>query len=395
MAIENFDANVLYALVEQMAYPRLIGTPGEKQVIAQLKNEFRKRGFDPTDVISQQIRPTTWMAGLFLQLLNGTISSIIIGILLTWIFVGVIYCWYWFIAFLLATFFFASQSDCTKWTKGTVKTENLFVRLPARKEKKGSILFSSHFDTKSQAFPTFVRAAFYVIGILLGVPFLLVTFVNIIIVTLGHPDNIGLFILAQVFGWPAGICFFCLLFNYVGNKSMGAADNASGIAIVLELARYFKNKGGLDHYEIIFASFAAEEVGVVGSALWAKEYAANMDPTASFIFNFDMVGKPGIRYMGHIGFRKRPTNRKLNPLIETIAKKLNVSLSSFWMPIGAMTDRFPFAKRKWEGVDFISRAIALKAHTTKDTMENIDGEFLAETCEIARISAEWIDQGKI
>ncbi len=394
MSSSNFDAKGLYALVEQMAYPRLIGTPGEKRVIAQIKAEFQKRGFGPADVISHHIRPTTWMAGLFLQTLNGTIAAIIFGLLLTWISAGPIYLWYWLAAFIVSAIFFATRTDSTKWTKGTVETENVFVRVPPQKEKHGTILFASHFDTKSQAFPAFVRAAFYVFGILLGVPFLLVTVINLFAVTAGQPDNFVLLVLSQVLGWPAGACFFCLLFNYVGNKSVGAGDNATGTAIVLELARHFKATGGLDHHETIFAAFAAEEVGVVGSAFWAKEQGRDLDPATSFMFNFDMVGKPGLQYMGHIGFTKKPTNRKLNPLVVDIAKELNVPLTSFWMPIGAMTDRFPFAKRGWEGVDFISRALALQAHTTRDTMVNIDGDLMAQACEIARIGAERIDKGR-
>lgn len=378
-----------------MAYPRLMGTPGEKQVIAQVKAEFQKRGFGPTDIISHKIRPTTWMAGIFLQTLTGIVAAIIFGILFTWIYAKPIFIWYWLAAFIGAVVFFATRTDSTKWTVGTVNSENVFAKIPPKQEKRGTILFASHLDTKSQAFPSFVRAAFYVFGILLGVPFLLVTAINLIMVTGGQPDNVVLFLLAQILGWPAGACFFCLLFNYVGNKSVGAADNASGTAIVLELARYFKNIGGLDHYETFFASFTAEEVGVVGSAFWAKEYGAHLDPATSFMFNFDMVGKPGIQYMGYIGFTKKPTNRKLNPLVVKIARELHVPITSFWMPIGAMTDRFPFAKRGWEGIDFISRAIALQAHTTRDTMVNIDGDLMAQTCEIARIGAERIDKGQV
>ncbi len=394
MSSSHFDAKGLYTLVEQMAYPRFIGTPGEKRVIAQIKTEFQKRGFGPADVTSQHINPTTWMASIFLQSLTGTIAAIIFGILLTWTYAGPLFLWIWLAAFITAAIFFVSRMDSTRWTVGTVETENIFVRVPPQKEKHGTILFSGHFDTKSQSYPAFVRAVFYVLGILLGVPFLLVMLVNLLLVTFGQPDNAILSILAQVLGWPAGACFFLLLFNLVGNKSVGAADNATGTAIVLELARYFKERGGLDHYETIFAAFAAEEVGVVGSAFWAKEYGSNLDPATAYMFNFDMVGKPGLQYMGYIGFRKKPTNRKLNPLVVKIASELNIPMATFWMPIGAMTDRFPFAKRGWEGVDIISRTLAMQAHTTRDTMAGIDGELLAQACEIARMGAERIDQGK-
>ncbi len=394
MASSPFDAKGLHTLVEQMAYPRLTGTPGEKKVIAQLKTDFQQRGFVSADIISHQIRPSTWMSGPFLQVLGGIIAAIIFGILATWLSAGPIYVWFWLAAFIAAAIFFLSRMDTTRWTVGAVDTENIFVRIPPQKEKRGTILFGSHFDTKSQTFPTFVRAAFYVFGILLGVPFLLVTTINLFLVTSGQPDSFPLFVIAQVLGWPAGALFLCLFFNSVRNKSVGAGDNASGTAIVLELARYFKARGGLEHYETIFVSFAAEEVGVVGSALWAKKYAPEINPANAFMFNFDTVGKSPLQYMGFIGFRRKPTNGKLNPLVVSIANELNIPLETFWMPIGLMTDGFPLVKCGWEVIDFMSRALGMQVHTPRDTIANIDGNILAQACEISRIGAERIDEGK-
>jgi aminopeptidase YwaD len=219
--------------------------------------------------------------------------------------------------------------------------------------------------------------------------------VNLLLVTAGQPDSFPLFIIAQVLGWPAVICFVCLLFNKVGNTSVGAGDNATGMVIVLELARYFKERGGLDHFETIFATFSAEEVGIVGSVYWIQKYASDMNPATSFMFNFDMVGKPGLQYMRYFGFARKPTNRKLNSLVTSVAKDLNIPITDFFIPVGAMTDRFPFAKRGWESVDFITRALSLQAHTPRDTMANIDGEVLVQACEVARVSAEKIDKGQI
>ncbi len=395
MSSSHFDAKGLYTLVEKMAYPRLMGTPGEKQIITQIKGEFQKRGFGPADIISHQIRPTTWMSGLFMQVMNGVIATILLGILLTWIASEPVFLWIWIAAFIVAAIFFGSRTDPTKWTVGTIDSENIFVRIPPQKEKRGTILFASHFDSKSQLFPTFMRAIFYIVGIILGVLFLLVTLVNVLLVTAGQPDSFPLFVIAQILGWPATGCFICLLFNKVQNNSNGAGDNATGMAIVLELARNFKARGGLDHFETIFAIFSAEEVGVVGSAFWAQKYARDLNPATSFMFNFDMVGKPVLQYMSHFGFARKPTNCKLNPLVTAVAKDLNIPLADFSIPVGAMTDRWPFAKLGWESVDFITRALSLQAHTPYDTMANIDGEVLAQACEVVRISAEKIDMSQI
>ncbi|MFC2101422.1 M28 family peptidase [Bacteroidota bacterium] len=72
-----------------------------------------------------------------------------------------------------------------------------------------------------------------------------------------------------------------------GNSAPGADDNASGTAAVLELARI------LSQFEfdksIVFCTFSAEEVGLVGS----EYYASNAQSQGMDIlgyFNFDMIG---------------------------------------------------------------------------------------------------------
>ena len=70
-------------------------------------------------------------------------------------------------------------------------------------------------------------------------------------------------------------------------RSPGADDNATGVAGILETARL------LSHYTfdrtIIYANWCAEEIGLVGSAAYAADCAAqNMDIVG--YFNLDMTG---------------------------------------------------------------------------------------------------------
>lgn len=70
-------------------------------------------------------------------------------------------------------------------------------------------------------------------------------------------------------------------------RSPGADDNASGVAGILETARILSNYT-FDR-TIIYANWCAEECGLVGSAAYASECAAqNMDIVG--YFNLDMTG---------------------------------------------------------------------------------------------------------
>ena len=68
----------------------------------------------------------------------------------------------------------------------------------------------------------------------------------------------------------------------------GADDNASGVAVMLALARAAASrKAG---HTIIFAAFGAEEAGLVGSSVYVRDPLVPMDRTVALI-NFDMVGR--------------------------------------------------------------------------------------------------------
>jgi Zn-dependent M28 family amino/carboxypeptidase len=88
----------------------------------------------------------------------------------------------------------------------------------------------------------------------------------------------------------------------IGQIHPGADDNASGTAGVLELARLFAPLKGQVPRGILFASFAGEELGLLGSADWVKEPTRPLGKAVAML-NMDMIGR--IRdekvYIGGVG----------------------------------------------------------------------------------------------
>ncbi len=75
----------------------------------------------------------------------------------------------------------------------------------------------------------------------------------------------------------------------------GADDNASGVALVIELAKRFASKKGYQfNSNIIFVAFTAEEIGLLGSQQYAKTPLFPADSTL-VLLNFDMVGRVGVQ----------------------------------------------------------------------------------------------------
>jgi hypothetical protein len=90
--------------------------------------------------------------------------------------------------------------------------------------------------------------------------------------------------------------------SQIGQIHPGADDNASGTAGVLELARLFAPFRGQLPRGILFASFAGEELGLLGSAEWVKEPTRPLGKAVAML-NMDMIGR--IRdekvYIGGVG----------------------------------------------------------------------------------------------
>jgi hypothetical protein len=80
---------------------------------------------------------------------------------------------------------------------------------------------------------------------------------------------------------------------YKGEEPMvhnGADDNASGVAGMLELARYYQSRRDQMKYSILFCAFSGEEAGLIGSSHFSKNMT--IDSTkARMMINMDMIGR--------------------------------------------------------------------------------------------------------
>lgn len=78
--------------------------------------------------------------------------------------------------------------------------------------------------------------------------------------------------------------------NSTGLIHNGADDNASGVAMVLELAMNYSQNSIIEPVNFIFACFSGEELGLMGSKEISKIIKQKY-PNTSLMLNFDMVGR--------------------------------------------------------------------------------------------------------
>lgn len=101
---------------------------------------------------------------------------------------------------------------------------------------------------------------------------------NEYVVVGAHYDHLGL-------GGPESLAA-----NPAGSIHHGADDNASGTAALLEMARAMANQKEKPRRSLVFVAFAAEEMGLLGSAAYTKNPVVPLASTVAML-NMDMVGR--------------------------------------------------------------------------------------------------------
>ncbi len=123
----------------------------------------------------------------------------------------------------------------------------------------------------------------------------------------------------------------------------GAADNATGSAIVMELGRAFSEKKAVPPHDVYFVCVTAEEQGLLGS-----QYLGEHPPTAakniSLDLNFDDLDPIGDVRSGTVHGAERTT---VYPLVESLAKQDGLVLQGDAFPMAGhfyRSDHFSLAR---------------------------------------------------
>jgi len=100
----------------------------------------------------------------------------------------------------------------------------------------------------------------------------------------------------------------------------GADDNASGTAMMLQLARDLQQMPGAKNNDYLFMAFSGEEMGLLGSNWWTKHPTAPLEEL-NYMINLDMVGRlDSLNTVIINGVGTSPAWNKLRP-DTTVAKK--------------------------------------------------------------------------
>ncbi len=170
----------------------------------------------------------------------------------------------------------------------------------------------------------------------------------------------------------------------------GADDNASGTAMILELARNISRS--IDKkFNYLFIVFSGEEEGLLGSEWFCSHPTVDMEKT-SFMYNFDMVGRLGCQgnKITALGIASSPEWKKIYHGMSDHGFRVKLVKGA-----NSYSDHFSFYQKNLP-IAYLTTGLHYDYHTPSDMASKINYDGMVN---IVRYSEEFItragNRGKI
>jgi hypothetical protein len=394
---------------------RYAGSEGEKEACKELFTEFRDLGYKVERDETEYIRMEKYQIG---------INLLVFWIF--WIFIAISWSVHPLtVAILTGIFFLFTEKVLPKIELMLARTKSTNIVASMNPEKSHRLILCGHYDS-SRVLGKFaqrhlkrfmqvrpIMTLFYYMFVMVltvkGIYTLVIDGFAPSTLVILVPRMVGLWLIY----WGVYLVAYCVVMlamtiiwslSFTEKYSLGADDNASGIAVMLESARRFSNKR-LD-LRVDFICFAAEERGLFGSRKWVKKHMKEIDKDKTFVLNIDCVGR-GERFFVTTGlgsFFKKRSDPVLVSMMADALKKHGLPFEECW---GGNSDHAEFIEKgfrtcaiercnvektsiatlilgKMLRVPIKSRVVPYMdwIHTERDTVEDIDEKKLEETVDV-------------
>ena len=373
-----YDAKRAYHHIRQLAFPRLVGSTGEPDARAYIVEQFTELGLH---VVKEPFHFTKFPAEVLPRILCGLFVPVVVSVPWFGERFPIPVCLACLLSIFVALFF-------TQWQRrfeglynvGRKYDSENIIATNGRKpnDNASAVLFVAHYDSKSQVLPIVVRAAAYGIAILGLIGLTLATVIQVIT---------AVWMPGYAIWSITGITVFCLLLlqiNLTQNRSPGGFDNASGVGVMLEIARVVMARR--EKRPITFLAAGAEELGMCGALRYIQKHADEYNRNHTYIINLDGLGVgKGVNLVTRYGIPPVSTTRELAKIFRTSGESLGVQVSERYLPIGVGLDSIPMASRGFETVTLTAGdvgSVALKIHSKQDNADLLNVESLQQVGEL-------------
>ena len=370
-----YNAKRAYHHITQLAFPRLVGSAGEAKAQDYIVQQFSELGLDVT---REPFSFTKFPAEVLPRLLCGLFVPVVLSVPWLGERFPIPVCFTCLLSLSVALLF-------TQWQKRFEGLYNVgrkyysenIVATNGRKpnDKTPTLLFVAHYDSKSQVLPIAVRAVAYGIAIV-GLTALTLVMVIDVLTVAWKPPNLTVW---SVVGTTT-LCLLLLQINFTQNRSPGGFDNASGVGVMLEVARVVMARG--EEKFITFLAAGAEEYGMCGALRYAQIHADEYDQENTYVINLDGLGVGNaVSVVTRYGIPTVHTADMLTEMFRTSGKALGIQVFERYLPIGVGLDSIPIASHGFETVTLTAGdvgRVALKIHSERDTCDLLNTESLQQ-----------------
>jgi hypothetical protein len=385
LKLKQLDASINH--VKALAFNRSLASTGETKAALYIQNEMDEEGIDCEIEYFQ----FTGAKRLFMRLTYIILLTYLI--VFRQLIVILVYISIKYISPKLRNYTLVDKEE----------SKNVVAKIKATKEqeKRSVVILSAHYDTFSANLPYGIQKIFFFLFRIIIVPYVIFAFIIAYYFFLADRSGEGtqLILIFTLIEFAMTTIIFLLIYD--NNRSKGSVDNASGVAILIELAKMLK-RTPLENYDVILLWSGGEEWGLKGSKGFCKKYRNylenNYDLNRSFNINVDMVGSYIGLETGRSIRTKRPKNLfDLNKLLEATAKELDIPLEVYKKTIGSKADHKTFkslarkTKSSFQIAYFHSSKDSKFIHSSKDTPDKCHPENLNGCIEICYHTIKSID----
>ena len=197
-------------------------------------------------------------------------------------------------------------------------------------------------------------------------------------------------VVGYVEGWaqPDSFIIFTAHYDHLGRMGReaffpGANDNASGTAMIMDLARHYSKQTNKPKFSIVFIAFSGEETGLNGSKYFCEHPLFPLE-NIKFLINLDMIGtgSEGITVVNASIFKKA-----FNTLVE-INEKNQYLKEVKLRGESCNSDHCPFYSKGVPSIFIYSRGLKAGGyHTVYDTNEELS---LTEYEDLFRLFIDFV-----
>jgi len=385
----DFNAEEALGIARSLAFPRAVGSTGEKAAVSFIEKKLKDSGYLPQrEEFFVPLTPWTVIKGFIFSAMVISIgarmlapsfpiaSSTLVFLMVAFL---AFYTFFWF-KLLGSTSIFRRLISWKKKER-LVRSHNITASLPGHGRFGPHLYLIAHYDSKSQSLSLIHRAFFLLLS---GLSLLWLGFSYL----WSSRDALDSFPSWGI-DFPLALLILGLiplLLLKTTNQSPGGLDNAGSLGVLLHLAEGLKRERAL-RPGVTFLFSGAEELGLQGAFAYLQEHEKEIEKENSYFLNLDAVGIKGkLRIFSRKGFL--PIGEE--PLFVSRLKEMGrpFLIRPLLFSFGVLMDHQAFLEKGYQAATLAcASSKILNVHTANDTADHLEQEGMEE---VGRFILAWI-----